>query len=41
MLLEELLFCVVFIVLPLLGMIGAGVKKALNELNRKLRFNND
>ena len=35
MLLEELLFCVVFIVLPLLGMIGAGVKKALNDLNRK------
>lgn len=35
MLLEELLFCVVFIVLPLVGMVGAGIKKALKALNRE------
>ena len=35
MLLEELLFCVVFIVLPLVGMVGIGIKRALNGLNRE------
>ena len=35
MLLEELLFCVVFIVLPLVGMVGAGIKKVLKALNRE------
>lgn len=35
MLLEELLFCVVFIVLPLVGMAGVGIKKALSGLNRE------
>ena len=35
MLLEEWLFCVVFIILPLVGMVGAGIKKALKALNRE------
>lgn len=40
MLLEELLFCAVFIVLPLVGMAGAVVKKVLKDQSfRALDFN--
>lgn len=41
MLLEELLFCAVFIVLPLVGMVGAVIKKALKDERsfRALDFN--